>query len=226
MSLIIDSKLFNVFEELHIGVLVCKGIKMKDTSHYLDKQIDDLFVRNPTLMSLPEMKEWREAYKKLGVKKGVRVSIENLAKRVIKGKGLPSINGLVDLYNGISLKYVFPCGGEDLDAILGDVHLTFSDGKEHFTQIGSDIIELPETNEVIYKDEIGCLCRRFNWREADRTKLTADTKNAILIVESLSSKRREQLEAALIEMKSFIEDDFEGEVMMSILNKEQPSFDF
>lgn len=226
MSLYIHKDLFRIFPELHVGILVCKNIQAGSIGHYLEKQIDDLYTRNPSLMALPEMKAWREAYKVLGVKKGVRVSIENLSKRVIKGKGLPSINSLVDLYNAVSLKYTFPCGGEDLDAIKGDVHLTFATGQEHFIAIGSDDIEPPLPNEVVYIDDLGCLCRRFNWREADRTKLTESTENAILVIESLTASRVEQLQAALLEMKYFLEEDFKADVQMRILNTKHTYFEF
>ncbi|MCM1991376.1 hypothetical protein KDK92_16705 [Oceanirhabdus seepicola] len=63
---------------------------------------------------------------------------------------MPSINPLVDLYNSISLKHVFPCGGEDLDETKGDIILTFAEGNEEFRQIGSDVNEPPEMNEDVY----------------------------------------------------------------------------
>ena len=39
------------------------------------------------------------------------------------GERLPRINALVDTYNAVSLRHVIPVGGEDLDALEGDLRL-------------------------------------------------------------------------------------------------------
>jgi len=49
-------------------------------------------------------------------------------KRVLKGNEIWQINKVVDLYNYISLKYLTPIGGEDLDKIKGDIYLNFAEG--------------------------------------------------------------------------------------------------
>jgi DNA/RNA-binding domain of Phe-tRNA-synthetase-like protein len=108
-----------------------------------------------------------------------------LAKRVIKGGSLPSINALVDLYNVLSLKYVLPVGGEDLNTCSGDITLDRASGSEPFIPLGETQNEPPEAGELVYKDAEGVLCRKMNWREADRTKLTPETTNAVLVIESL-----------------------------------------
>jgi DNA/RNA-binding domain of Phe-tRNA-synthetase-like protein len=74
---------------------------------------------------------WREAYRRFGAKpKDHPSSIENLVRRVSKGHSLRHVNRLVDLYNAISLKHLVPAGGEDLDAIDGDVELAFAGDAE------------------------------------------------------------------------------------------------
>ena len=47
------------------------------------------------------------------------------------------------------------------------------------------------------------MCRRFNWREADRTKLTEQTKNAVIVLESLNAE--DSLEEAVLELASLVE---------------------
>lgn len=64
----------------------------------------------------PHIAPWREEYRQFGAKpKKYRSSIENLIRRISKGEEIRHINKLVDIYNIISLKYVIPVGGEDLD---------------------------------------------------------------------------------------------------------------
>ncbi len=99
-----------------------------------------------------------------------------MLKRVSTGKGLGTINPLVDIYNSISLKYAMPCGGEDMDKFIGDIRLTKATGDESFITLGSDKSEPPYEGEIVYKDDEGAICRCWNWRESVRTMLTEDTK--------------------------------------------------
>ncbi|WP_231865650.1 MULTISPECIES: phenylalanine--tRNA ligase beta subunit-related protein [unclassified Eikenella] len=41
-----------------------------------------------------------------------------------------NISPLVDIYNYISLKYTVPVGGEDLDAMQGNLQLTYAGADE------------------------------------------------------------------------------------------------
>ncbi|MSE22771.1 hypothetical protein GKC44_16375, partial [Lactobacillus parabuchneri] len=71
----------------------------------------------------PVVAEWREAFRKFKTKKGARSTIEALLKRVSHGKIFSPIAPLVDIYNSQSLKYGVSVGGENVDAIVGDMHL-------------------------------------------------------------------------------------------------------
>lgn len=75
---------------------------------------------------------------KFKTKKGARCSIEALLKRISKGGQIGTINPLVDIYNGVSLKYGVPVGGEDMDKFVGDNRLTVAAGDEEFITLGSD----------------------------------------------------------------------------------------
>ncbi|GAB6281177.1 MAG: B3/4 domain-containing protein [Thermovirga sp.] len=140
---------------------------------------------------------WRAAFRVFGAPKGYRSSVEALAKRAVKGGCPPSINPLVDLYNVTSLKFLFPCGAEDLDAVVGDVRLMPARGGEPCLPLGAEEDDPPREGEIVYIDDAGAICRCWNWREADRTKLTSDTKRALLCMESLSPERDEEMMKAL-----------------------------
>jgi len=219
----INRKLFELYPEMSIAVIKLNNLKndSADTENILRSAEKYVMAHYKLpILDLPEIKSWRETYKQLGVKKGSRVSSESLLKRVLKGNNLPLINPLVDIYNAISLKYVFPCGGEDLDATKGNIELTFASGHESFKTIGSEINEPPVLGEVVYKDDLGCLCRCWNWREADRTKLTHETNNAILVIESLTKDRISTLKKAVQELKILSENHLQASVTFTILNKD------
>ena len=70
--------------------------------------------------------------------------------RISKGQSIRSINNLVDLYNIISLKYILPCGGQDLDQIKGDISLTRATANEApVTLLGEQKESKPTEGEVI-----------------------------------------------------------------------------
>jgi DNA/RNA-binding domain of Phe-tRNA-synthetase-like protein len=128
-----------------------------------------------------------------------RSSIEGLV-RSVQGGGPRSISPLVDLYNAVSLRHLLPCGGEDLDAIEGDLRLTLAAGGESFVPLGSAEESPPAAGEVVYADDAGIVCRAWNWREAERTKLTEETTRAVLVIEALPPRTADELLAACGEL--------------------------
>lgn len=97
-------------------------------------------------------------------------------KRVHNGKGVTPVDPLVDLYNFVSIKNGVPVGIEDRDKIAGDLHLGLAHGGESFQPVGAENDDPARENELIYYDNDGAVCRSLNWRDAQRTMLTADSK--------------------------------------------------
>ncbi|MBN2222235.1 MAG: arginine--tRNA ligase, partial [Vallitaleaceae bacterium] len=180
-------------------------------------------------VAIPEherIKPWREAYSKFGSKPSkYNSSIESLLKRATSGNDLPNINSVVDLYNAMSLKHLMPFGAEDLDKVKGDVQLTFAEGSEPGKYIGGKDIVTCDKGEVAYLDELGFICRRWNWRESDRTKLTDGTKNFILVIEALPPVKGSELEEAVVDFVSQAKENIGGEYSSSILTKDNPVFE-
>jgi len=226
---ILEQPYLDIFPESKIGILVCKGIDNHITDE--DKYVDYLqnaqkealkHITNPEFTENPIIRTWRDAFYKFKTKKGARCSIEAMLKRVSKGNSIGTINPLVDIYNGISLKYGVPVGGEDIDKFDGDNRLTVADGSEEFITYGSDKSEPPYEGEVVYKDNQGAICRCFNWRESVRTMLTEETVNAFMCIETVAGERDDVLDAALEELKTLIEKELGGEVTKHILSKDNP----
>lgn len=172
----------------------------------------------------PHIAPWREAYRVFGANpKKYPSSIENLVGRVLRGNRIRHINKLVDIYNAVSLRYIFPVGGEDLDTMQGDILLTIASQNESpIVLLGEQEANPPKPGEVIYKDSIGAICRRWNWKEADRTKLTEDTTNVILIIEALPTIATPLLQQAVTDLASMLETYCGGRTTTAILNKQQP----
>ncbi len=105
-----------------------------------------------------------------------------------------------------------------MDAFAGNLHLTKAEGGERFVPLGRDKDEPPYPGEIVYKDDAGAVCRCWNWREAQRTMLTEDTKNAFLCVELVDETRVKEFTVALDELARLISKHLGGTIETYILD--------
>jgi DNA/RNA-binding domain of Phe-tRNA-synthetase-like protein len=155
----------------------------------------------------PHMAAWREVYTAFGSKPSrTRNSAEALAKRALSESGLPRINLLVDLYNAISVAHLIPVGGEDIARIQGGMRLVCATGEEDFVTVagGEEVVEHPDAGEVIWRDDAGVTCRRWNWRQGPRTRLTEETTSGIFLLESMAPMPVPEVEAAAAELSELL----------------------
>lgn len=146
---------------------------------------------------LPHVAAWREAYRAFGAKpQRTRNSLEALLRRA--ATGLPRVNRLTDLYNAVSVLHQIPLGGEDLTRYTGAPRLVRATGAEPFDTAaeGVTLVEHPEVGEVVWCDEVGVTCRRWNWRQARRTRLREDTTAALFVLDALDPTTDGALHAA------------------------------
>jgi DNA/RNA-binding domain of Phe-tRNA-synthetase-like protein len=155
----------------------------------------------------PHIAAWQDAFRAFGVKpKKMMNSAEALITRVMKGGELPAINCLADAYNAVSVRFVVPCGGEDLAQVVGAVTLKVADGLEPFetNKDGAPFIDHPVPGEVVWADEAGVTCRAWNWRQGTRTRLTDDTVEAYFLFDALAPMTLEALEQAGDELEALL----------------------
>lgn len=222
---IIGDDFWSLFPHAKIGVVICQGIdnSIRDVEiyekllHEAEKEAHK-FLTLEEFSSNPVISVWREAFQKFKTKKGARCSIEALLKRVKNGNHIGIINPLVDIYNSISLRYGLPCGGEDIDTFVGDLRLTQATGNEPFIPLGSEENASPYEGEIVYKDDEGAICRCWNWREAQRTMLTENTKNAFLCIELIDETRSDEFHMALKELSDLVSHHLGGSAKMQVLD--------
>jgi len=226
VKLKIDTRIFEKFPGLKIGVVTARNID----NHVLNEEIMQLIREKEreirenydteTLSQDPKINSWRGAYSSFGAKpKKYKSSVESLYRMVLKGLDLRHINKIVDLYNYISLKRMIPAGGDDMAKVDGDVTLKFAVGDEPFTSLNSTERETAKEGEVVYADSKEVLCRRWNWRECDKTKMTEETKDVILVIEALPPVTREELEEVEEDLSRLIIKYCGGEIRADILDE-------
>lgn len=215
-KLVAESSFWELFPDAAIGVLVVRGLKpaaavppedaaavarlLRDANEQANRHLT-----SNTISENEAVRVWREAYRRFKTKKGARCSIENLLKRVLKGNPVGSITPSVDVYNAISLKYALPVGGEDLDALAGDLRLGITEGGDPFLPIGEDEDDPTLPGELCYRDDEGAVCRCWNWRDGVRTALSDDSADAFLAIECVEPERMKDCQAAIDRLAELLE---------------------
>jgi DNA/RNA-binding domain of Phe-tRNA-synthetase-like protein len=229
----IQKELFDILPDLTIGVVVANDV---DNTHP-SNEIDDLLSQAVGEMKKnfigdkaqehPRIKPWRTAFSRLGISGSkFQSSIESIARRVLKGDPLPNINPLVDLYNSISLRFLVPMGGHDLDTIEGNIYLRFAEGWEPFTPMGGgETVRVPK-GELVYRDDREVLTRNWVWRQCEKDKATEKTKNIFIPIDVLGEVGRERADEIILELSKLIPTYLGGTLFSSILNSNNLHVEF
>ena len=227
MNFKVSSQIFEKFPGLRIAVVRISNLdntKKLDISNLMTETVNHIRenFETPTLSENPKIKCWRQAYSSFGAKpKKYKCSVEALLRRILSGQELPDISAIVNLYNFISVKHLIPAGGDDLDKVEGDIELIIAKGDEKYEEIGTKDLKSPKPGEVVYKDNKEVLCRRWNYRECDKTKMTEDSKNVAIVLEALAPYPQEDLEKAINEISSLVK-QLGADVQTNILTQENP----
>jgi DNA/RNA-binding domain of Phe-tRNA-synthetase-like protein len=214
MRFCIEEEVFRMFPQFCRGIVVAAGTDNSRPCTELEKllQEEQEKMRQDSAIDLathPRLLAWKDAYRQFGSNPNkFTTSIVFLAKQVKAGKAVRSISPAVDAFNLISIRHVIPCGGDDMASVEGDVTLGWAVSDETFAPIFKpEEIEHPEPGEVIYVNRLTkrILCRRWNWRNADFSKMTPETKNLAINVDGmLPAISRSELEEAAEELKQLL----------------------
>jgi len=226
----IQKELFNLLPDLTIGMVAATEVDntrpVRDVDDLLTQAIEEMkksFVADKA-QDHPRIKPWRTAFSKLGIS-GSKFpsSIESMAKRILKGDPFPRINPLVDLYNGVSLRYLVPMGGHDLDTLKGNIHLRFAEGSEPFTPMGGGETMVVPKGELVYRDDQEVLTRNWVWRQCEKDKATEKTKNIFIPIDVLGEVGSERAQEIIGELCHLIPRYLGGSIFSALLNTESPS---
>jgi DNA/RNA-binding domain of Phe-tRNA-synthetase-like protein len=199
----VDAEVFSLRPDYRAVLLAVDGLVPGQSDHASEMLLQAAeasareALNDRPVENLPHVAAWREAYASFGAKpQRTRNSLEALLRRT--ASGLPRVNRLTDIYNAISVLHQVPLGGEDLTGYAGAPRLVRATGKEPFDTVagGAAVIERPDPGEVVWCDDAGVTCRRWNWRQGRRTQLREDTTAALFILDALEPMTDEALDAA------------------------------
>jgi DNA/RNA-binding domain of Phe-tRNA-synthetase-like protein len=155
-------------DAVSLGIVRLEGIA-------IPAEYDDLPAPEPRR----EIAVARKLYRAIGIDPTrYRPASEALLRRLKKGLGLPRINALVDAINHCSVVLTLPFGGYDLDRTCGEIALRIGRPGEEYRGLGKPRVNL---------DGRYALCDSqgpFGNPSSDswRTRITGETKNALIVV--------------------------------------------
>lgn len=234
MRFSVDPQIFTTFDNPRIAVTFAEGVQsdsILSMSHLrlgaLASDIREEY-SGSVVTQLPKIAAWRTAYQAFGAKpREYPSSVEALYRRTLQGKPIAGNLPIVDIYNYISLKHMLPVGAEDTDNIVGDLRLTYATAYEKPVKVlGRDEEQPPQQGEVIYADDEGAVCRRWNWREVARTALSSETSNCVLVLEALNPVTDNELRNAQQELGNLVETYCGGRLTHFVLDQTNTSIIF
>lgn len=226
MNFKISDEIINMYNDLTIGITTF-NIKINDSlksriKEYNNNNINELLTKEQILVNSPQLKKWEEIFVNMHAKKGHESSVVFLSRYLFENKRLFSIHPIVDLYNIISIKYGLPMGCYDKNLICDFIELRTAKKGEEFIGINSKQIEKTSGNEVVYSDLKGVFCRYWNDKDSDRTKITNETKEYILIFDGINDV--DLIQQAFEEFKNIIA--INEDLRLNILDKEHREINF
>lgn len=201
----IDARISHIAPEFRALSISVKGTEVQNPEYATQvlQEACSFVIDNDYSWAESHINAWGDVFRQFGSKPNrTPCSAAALRKRVLKDGVMQSIAPIIDIYNAISIRYAIPVGGEDMDSYQGTPTLTIADGNESFDTMKNSeaAIENPDVGEVIWRDEIGVTCRRWNWRQGVRTRIEPNTRNMWFILESLPEMPLEHLQEAGQEM--------------------------
>jgi DNA/RNA-binding domain of Phe-tRNA-synthetase-like protein len=205
-----SGEIWRDFPELVAGVVFADGITPDATA-------GDRCARYTTIArsrladasesELPEIRAWRGAFARMGLKPTqYRCASEALLRRIRKEGALPRLHPLVDLCNAVSAAAAIPVAVFDVEKVTGLLEVRYANGDEDYLTFSGET-EHPGPREVIFADQAGHVhARRWCNRQSGLSG-AADSTAAVLIVaeamhESATSDVPELIAALADELKA------------------------
>lgn len=204
----IDDDIFALRPDYHAISIVARRLRLapaQDIDTYVSDTLQEM--DDSASWQRHHLDAWAQTYTMFGAKpKRTPCSAEALRRRAQRDGMLPHINSLVNAYNAVSLRYAIPIGAENIDAYAGTPRLVRARGEEPFetVQNGAPFTDTAEPGEVIWRDERGVTCRRWNWRQSSRTQVDDETTNVWILLEALEPMPRPMLAAAASDLTGLI----------------------
>ena len=206
----IDKLVAEKYPSINIGIAVIKNINIKKTDSNLTDEInrfvsEQSHLSNEIISSYPEVITYRKLYKEMGIDwHSRRPSPEALLRRISQKKDLYQINTCVDAYNLVVMKNRVSVGAFDYDKFHFPTMMRYPLEREEIFLLGDKEPTKFKPKELAYFDQLGGYNIDFNYRDAQRTAVTENTKDILLNIDGVFDITREKVEKSMLESINII----------------------
>jgi DNA/RNA-binding domain of Phe-tRNA-synthetase-like protein len=188
MEVMLSDSIKEKFSDIIVKRFLVRGVSVEPTRNELEvfkrtvaEEVKTDYIIE-TIKDTPIIRMYRDFFWRAGIDPTkIRPASEALIRRVLKNKPIPKINTLVDTYNLVSMKTNMALAAFDAGAIRENLEMRFATPGEKFLGIG---MQKPLTligKEPAITDEEKTIAV-YPYRDSDETKVTLDTKDAIILV--------------------------------------------
>ncbi len=233
MKYVIADEVFEKLPDVIVGVVCVKGADNTKPVPEIAAMLEENYtalaekLAGVKVKEMPDVQPYREAFRTLGMNPNkFTCSAEALLTRISKGKGMPSINPLVDLNNAVSVKYEIPMGTHDLDTMHDeDLEVRFAVDGDTFIPFGSTEEDNPDTGELVYVCGHEVRTRRWTWRQSEIGKIDENTRTVIYPIDGFAGFNEDKVIAARDELAELLKKYFSAEVITGFVDKDHPAFE-
>ena len=230
-----DSQIFEKFPSFRRGIVVARNMNNRGPSIQLESLLNEALANAASdpidLTTDLRAAAWNETYRELGCNpKKFPPAHLALLKRVQKpGASIPFINKAVAIMNNNSIRGILPVGGDDLHQAGETLELRIADGREEFTPLfDPEKTEQPDPGEIIYvvAETREVMCRRWNWRNGFKTRITEETHAMVMNIDGLGDDSEKRAIAVRDRVARMLEEYCAAEVDTALLTPSEPYFRF
>ena len=234
MQFVIAPEVFAALPTACFGVVAVKGAKPGPAAEEIRRRLAGAVesctaaLEGVAIKQAPEIVPYREAFRALGINPNkYPCSIEALLTRIAKGKGMPSINPLVDFGNAVSLRHRIPIGAHDMATFRdGVLEVRPARDGDRFIPFGGGEAETPDPGEIVYVSGGEVRTRRWTWRQSEIGKITDATDSLLFPVDGFADVNRAQTLAARDELAAWAEELLAAEVTVGWIDAGNRVFEF
>lgn len=185
--MLFDSDIREKFPGLSVGIVTVDSIENLERSETLKNFGKVVEERTRGFLTAEGIKgdsifhAYRDFFWRIGIDPTkIRPASEALTRRILLGRSLPQINTAVDAYNLASVESKIPIAAFDSEELSGELTMRFAHEGEYFFGIGMKEEMTLLGGEVVISDEKR-LVAVYPYRDDDKTKVTLETGNVMLI---------------------------------------------
>ncbi len=196
----------------HVAYTIIDGIRVRAPRAILASRIEGIveefrsrFKSIEGLLDHPHVKAYRSMFWRMKIDPTkTRPSPEALARRVLRGAKLPSINNVVDAGNAASLHSLISIGLYDLDKINPPITIRITEGGV-FEPIGGKAMNAKGL--LVAQDSSDTIIHVYAHRDSRKTMVTESTRRLLAIAYGAPGIDARSLKDALLLFQELLEED-------------------